>query len=101
MCTSVPQIAVLRTLISTSLGPISGTGTCCIHMPGSAFAFTRARIMLDMQVSGIVRSAKSGFVEWQYSPSFDNPQVPADRHEGLDRAVDVFRRMRGRHLGAD
>ena len=42
MWMSVPQMLALRTLISTSLGPISGTGTSCIQMPGSAFAFTSA-----------------------------------------------------------
>ena len=33
MWMSVPQMLALRTLISTSLGPISGTGTSCIQIP--------------------------------------------------------------------
>jgi hypothetical protein len=36
MCRSVPQIAVFSSLISTSLGPISGIGTCSIQMPLAA-----------------------------------------------------------------
>ena len=44
MWTSVPQIEVLRILISTSIGPTSGSGTSCSHNPGSAFAFTSAFI---------------------------------------------------------
>lgn len=51
MWTSVPQIAVFLTLISTSLGPISGTGTSSIQMPGSALAFTSAFIMFDILLS--------------------------------------------------
>ncbi len=39
---SVPQIAVLPTLISTSLGPTLGSGMSSIQMPGSAFALTSA-----------------------------------------------------------
>ena len=45
ICTSVPQIAVLFTRISTSFGPGSGTGTSSIHSPGSGRALTSARIM--------------------------------------------------------
>ncbi len=45
MCTSVPQIPVLCTRTSTSLIPISGTGTSRIQMPGSRSAFTNARIV--------------------------------------------------------
>ena len=42
MCRSVPQIEVLRTRIFTSPSPGSGSGTSCIHRPGSALAFTSA-----------------------------------------------------------
>jgi hypothetical protein len=45
MCTSVPQIALFATLISTSFGPGSGTGTASIQSPGSGRAFTSARIV--------------------------------------------------------
>ena len=43
MCRSVPQMPVLRTRISTSLIPTSGSGTSSSQSPGSAFAFTSAR----------------------------------------------------------
>ena len=42
MCMSVPQIAVFFILIRTSFGPIFGSGTSCIQMPGSALALTSA-----------------------------------------------------------
>ncbi len=42
MCRSVPQMPVRSTLISTSPGPTSGSGTSISHRPGSAFAFTSA-----------------------------------------------------------
>ncbi len=45
MCTSVPQIADFLTLISTSFGPISGTGTRSIQRPSSGFDLTSAFIM--------------------------------------------------------
>ena len=40
MCTSVPQIEVLRMPISTSLGPTAGSGASKVHIPcrGSSFA---------------------------------------------------------------
>src|SRR5919198_1472071 len=88
MWTSVPQIAVFLTLISTSLGPISGTGTSSIQIPGSAFAFTKARIMLDMKN---LRLPLSG----------NHAKFPANLDEGGDRPIDIGRRMRGRHLRAD
>ena len=33
--------------------------------------------------------------------SSNHAQFPPDRHKSLNGAVDVFRRMRCRHLGAD
>jgi hypothetical protein len=44
----VPQIADFFTLISTSFGPTSGTGTYSIQSPTSGFALTSAFIMFDM-----------------------------------------------------
>ena len=38
MCTSVPQIDVLRTRMRTSSPPTSGTGTSSSQSPGSALA---------------------------------------------------------------
>ena len=46
MWMSVPQMPVLLTFISTSSGPISGTGSCCSHRPSAACALTRAFIPL-------------------------------------------------------
>src|SRR5204862_6424214 len=45
ICTSVPQMEVLRTRIRTSSPATSGTGTVSSHNPGSAFAFTTACIV--------------------------------------------------------
>src|SRR5688572_5848062 len=42
MCTSVPQIAVRFTRMSTSLAPGLGSGTSSSHRPGLASRFTRA-----------------------------------------------------------
>ena len=47
ICRSVPQIAALVTLISTSLTPTSGIGTSSIQMPGSAYFLTNAFIYLS------------------------------------------------------
>src|SRR5579871_5477192 len=48
MCRSVPQIAVFSILISTSLGPTSGTGTSSIQMPCSGLTLTKAFIICGM-----------------------------------------------------
>src|SRR5207248_11800075 len=45
ICTSVPQMEVLRTRIRTSSPSTSGTGTCSSHKPGSGLAFTTACIV--------------------------------------------------------
>ena len=50
MCTSVPQMLVLRILISTSLMPTSGTGTSSSQRPTSRFALTSA-FMVGGQLS--------------------------------------------------
>lgn len=42
MCRSVPQMPVRSTLISTSPGPYSGSGTSMSHRPGSALCLTSA-----------------------------------------------------------
>jgi hypothetical protein len=44
MWMSVPQMAVLPTLIRISLWPTSGTGISSIQIPTSGFAFTNAFI---------------------------------------------------------
>ena len=79
MCTSVPQIALLATPISTSFGPGSGTGTSSIQSPGSARLHQRPHARC----------------------SSDHPQLAAGFGEGGHRRRDVLRPVRGRHLGAD
>src|SRR5690554_5373406 len=54
MCRSVPQMAVLLILISTSLCPGCGTGTSCIHMPFSGRAFTSARMLAIAEILIVV-----------------------------------------------
>src|SRR4249919_61148 len=51
MCRSVPQIAVFSSLISTSLEPGLGTGTCSIQMPLPASRLTSAFIVCAMASS--------------------------------------------------
>ena len=63
MCRSVPQIPVRSTRISTSLIPISGSGTSWSHSPGSAWAFTSARIRAATRLVGRVQC------EWTISRS--------------------------------
>src|ERR1700726_118620 len=68
ICTSVPQIDVLKTRISTSSPFTSGTGTVSSHKPGSAFAFTTACIVFCTkseypQISQIHADYKKQFVD--------------------------------------
>src|SRR5690348_2225576 len=49
MCRSVPQIAVFSSLISTSLGPISGTCTSSSQMPLAASRLTSAFIICGIE----------------------------------------------------
>ena len=51
MCTSVPQMEVLRILIRTSLSPGEGTGTSVMIRPGAAVGLTMARIFVGMSAS--------------------------------------------------
>src|SRR5260370_22171254 len=46
MCRSVPQMPARRTLIRTSLIPISGSGTSSSHSPGSRLLLTSAFILV-------------------------------------------------------
>ena len=80
MCTSVPQIALLSTAISTSFGPGSGTGTSCMAEAGLGPC-------LDQ------RAHAGGHAT--------TPSARPDFGEGGDRRRDVFGRMGGGHLGAD
>ena len=70
MCRSVPQIDVLRTRMSTSPSPGSGSGTSCIHRPGSGLAFTSAlmhRTLTTTPISG--RPATNASTAWSMSSS--------------------------------
>src|SRR6187402_226351 len=97
MCMSVPQIAVLPTLISTSLGPTLGSGMSCIQMPGSAFALTSA-FMLGIS-SGVFRASIDGCV---YRPaSRDDAEFAADGDESCDGPVQLLERVARGHLRAD
>src|SRR5690606_37679418 len=60
MCRSVPQIAVFSSLISTSLAPGTGTGTCSIQMPLVASRLTSAFIIRPIAVP--VASWKEGAI---------------------------------------
>src|SRR5512137_1464618 len=98
MCMSVPQIAVLPTLISTSLGPTLGSGISSIQMPGSAFAFTSA-FMLRFS-SGAFRAELSQSVRrpgvrarYQCHVSADDAEFAADGDESLDGPVQLLQRV--------
>lgn len=83
----MPQIADFLTLIRTSLGPTSGTGTSAIQIPGSAFAFTSARIMFDIVLSSESLDPESLFAIPAVLP--DHLEFAPDLGEGRDRAIDV------------
>src|SRR6185295_6185776 len=80
MCMSVPQIAVLPILISTSFGPTFGTSMSFIQMPGFASLLT------------------SAFME---GPSFDQLQFTPDLDERRHGAIELRRSEPGGHLRAD
>src|SRR5688572_26194564 len=70
---------VFFTLISTSSGPRTGTGSSRISSPGAGLVFTRARIKI----------------------SSNNLQFLGGALEGCHRLIDIRWRQGGRHLGAD
>src|SRR6185369_1615539 len=86
MCMSVPQIAVLRMRISTSLGPTAGLGPSVIQMPGSRRALA----------SVLMRQVYRVFVALPC-----DAELPADLRERRDGALDVLRLVRRGHLRAD
>src|SRR5947209_13583664 len=57
MCRSVPHSPTVFTRISTSLGPIAGTGICCSVKPGAARTLRSARIVSGIPVVVAGRSA--------------------------------------------
>ena len=80
MCMSVPQIAVLRMRISTSLGPMVGSATSISQMPGSALALTSA---------------------FMGGSSGDEAELAPGGGECRDRLLEVGARVGGAHLRAD
>src|SRR5512137_995862 len=82
MCTSVPQMALLRTRMSTSWTPTAGSGASrTIQIPSCRCDFTSAFI-------GSLRSA-------------DDAQRPAHPGESGDGEVEILAGVGGAHLGAD
>src|SRR6056297_2758739 len=85
ICTSVPQIADFFTLISTSAGPTSGTGTYSIHSPGSGRAFTSAFISfciaLPPQISAQIFQPAVANHEGDAATPLRPPQQPDHRRQ--------------------
>jgi hypothetical protein len=79
---SVPQMPVLLILISTSSGPISGTGRVSIQRPGSGFDLARTVISFG-------------------GGSFQDSRGFAGGGEGVERKVEVVSGQGRVHLGAD
>ncbi len=77
---SVPQMAVLPILMSTSLGPTLGTSMSFIQMPGLASLFTSAFMF--------------GFLSDELEPA-------TDLDEGGESAIELCFGESGRHLRAD
>src|SRR5437588_124111 len=84
MCTSVPQMAVLRTRIRTSLWPTSGLLTWTSFRPGPGVTLASAFILSFMPIG----------------PSVNGAERLADLGERGNRAFDLFRIVRGAHLGS-
>src|SRR3984893_2777799 len=84
MCTSVPQIAVLRTRIRTSLWPTSGFFTSTSFRPGPGVTLASAFIVSSMAIG----------------PSANGAKRLANLGERGNRALDLFRIVRGAHLGS-
>src|SRR5437868_3616576 len=80
MCMSVPQIAVLWILISTSLCPTFGMSMSFIQMPGLASLLTSA---------------------FMARPSFDQFQFPAHPDEGCQGTIELRVVEACGHLRAD
>src|SRR5688572_28084016 len=81
MCMSVPQIAVLRIRIRTSLAPSFGSGISLSQIPGARSAFTSAFICST-------------------PPSASNTELAAGNDECLDRPVELTAIMSRAHLRA-
>src|SRR3954470_18490875 len=75
MWTSVPQIEACFTLIRTSLGPTSGTGTSCISSPGSDLDFTTACMVLLTSLNLDRRGARAKLLRF-FRASAAAPYLP-------------------------
>src|SRR5450755_4169280 len=84
MCTSVPQMAVLRTRIRTSLWPTSGLFTWTSFRPGPGVTLASAFIVSSMAIG----------------QSANGAERLADLGERGDRAFYLCRIVRGAHLGS-
>src|SRR5690349_17536384 len=84
MCRSVPQIAVFSTLISTSFGPGTGTGTSSIQMPLPGSRLTSAFIVRDI-----------------FGPPWGKPRLYAEGafRPGLRSPCDGYTRPDFSHVG--
>src|SRR5688572_8965159 len=110
MCMSVPQIAVLRTLMSTSLWPTRGSGMSCSQMPGSARALTRAFMvgagfaLFAVLLAGSEDGARVANTANNANPApilLDDGELAPDLCECVDGAVQVRPREARGHLRAD
>src|SRR5512134_1514644 len=84
MCMSVPQIAVLRIRIRTSLCPTAGSGTSSIQMPGARRDLTSAFMFLPLTFLAA-----------------DHTELAAHLDAGRDRPVELPDRVPRAHLRAD
>src|SRR6266513_940678 len=84
MWMSVPQMAVLRMRIRTSLWPTSGLFTSTSFRPGPGVTLASAFIVSSMPID----------------PSGNGAERLADLGERGNRAFDLFRIVRGAHLGS-
>src|SRR5688572_10062634 len=82
MCMSVPQIAVLRMRIRTSLAPSFGSGISCSQIPGARSAFTSAFICSTPRLT-------------------QDTELAAGDDECLDRPVELTAIVSRAHLSAD
>src|SRR6056297_2438689 len=91
ICTSVPQIADFLTLMSTSDGPGSGTGTRAIHSPGSGLALTSAFmsfcIALPPQIGAQIFQPAVADHEGHAAAPLRPPQQPDRRREVGPRRI--------------
>src|SRR5579871_2591797 len=89
MCMSVPQIAVLAILMSTSFGPTAGSAMSFSQMPGAAWSLTSAFM------------GSCSFVVRASARSADDAELAPDLGEGGQCPLELPAGEGGRHLRAD